>query len=179
MEQRISIITLGVADLKRSGAFFERMGWRRSAVKTDGILFFQTGGMALALYRGMSSPTMRMLLPTATVSTALRSPTTRAVGKKSIPWFKRQPRQERGFSSLLRRPSGAAIRGIFPTLTGSYGRSPGIHSSRSQVMEGFEFRIESCKSPRLPRPSKSPPGPGPQSFPVRAPWPAPARARRG
>jgi len=50
MEQRISIITLGVADLKRSGAFFERMGWRRSAVKTDGILFFQTGGMALALY---------------------------------------------------------------------------------------------------------------------------------
>jgi len=50
MEQRISIITLGVTDLKRSGAFFERMGWRRSALKTDGILFFQTGGMALALY---------------------------------------------------------------------------------------------------------------------------------
>lgn len=50
MEQRISIITLGVSDLARSREFYERLGWRRAASKTEGIVFFRAGGMALALY---------------------------------------------------------------------------------------------------------------------------------
>ncbi|MFY9854856.1 MAG: VOC family protein, partial [Terracidiphilus sp.] len=50
MEQRVSIITLGVADLKRSSDFYERLGWKRSMVKAEGVVFFQAGGMALALY---------------------------------------------------------------------------------------------------------------------------------
>ena len=50
MEQRLSIITLGVSDLKRSREFYERLGWHRSMAKAEGIVFFQAGGMALALY---------------------------------------------------------------------------------------------------------------------------------
>jgi uncharacterized protein len=50
MEQRVSLITLGVADLQRSREFYERLGWRRSMADTEGVVFFQTGGMALALY---------------------------------------------------------------------------------------------------------------------------------
>jgi uncharacterized protein len=50
MEQRFSIVTLGVSDLKRSCEFYERLGWKRSTAQTEGIVFFQTGGMALALY---------------------------------------------------------------------------------------------------------------------------------
>jgi uncharacterized protein len=50
MEQRISIVTLGVSDPERSRAFYERLGWRKSSASSDGIVFFQTGGMALALY---------------------------------------------------------------------------------------------------------------------------------
>jgi uncharacterized protein len=50
MEQRISLITLGVADLERSRAFYERLGWQRSVRNADGIAFFQAGGMAFALY---------------------------------------------------------------------------------------------------------------------------------
>lgn len=50
MEQRVSIITLGVSDLARSSEFYERLGWRRSMANTEGIVFFQAGGMALALY---------------------------------------------------------------------------------------------------------------------------------
>jgi hypothetical protein len=50
MEQRVSIITLGVADLKRSREFYERLGWRRSMAKAEDIVFFQAGGMALALF---------------------------------------------------------------------------------------------------------------------------------
>jgi len=50
MEQRVSIITLGVADLKRSREFYERLGWRRGMAQAEGIVFFQAGGVALALY---------------------------------------------------------------------------------------------------------------------------------
>jgi uncharacterized protein len=50
MEQRLSIVTLGVEDLTRSREFYERLGWRRSMKNSDSIVFFQTGGMALALY---------------------------------------------------------------------------------------------------------------------------------
>jgi catechol 2,3-dioxygenase-like lactoylglutathione lyase family enzyme len=50
MEQRVSLITLGVSDLNRSREFYQRLGWRPSMANTEGITFFQTGGMALALY---------------------------------------------------------------------------------------------------------------------------------
>jgi uncharacterized protein len=50
MEQRISLITLGVADLARSQDFYQRLGWRRSMAQSEGIVFFQAGGMGLALY---------------------------------------------------------------------------------------------------------------------------------
>jgi predicted lactoylglutathione lyase len=50
MEQRVSIVTLGVVELERSREFYERLGWRRSMAKAEGVVFFQAGGMALALY---------------------------------------------------------------------------------------------------------------------------------
>jgi uncharacterized protein len=50
MDQRISLITLGVSDLTRSREFYERLGWRRSMAQAEGVVFFQAGGMALALY---------------------------------------------------------------------------------------------------------------------------------
>jgi hypothetical protein len=50
MEQRMNIVTLGVADLNRSREFYERLGWRRSMAKSNDIAFFQMGGMALGLF---------------------------------------------------------------------------------------------------------------------------------
>ncbi|CUW39073.1 putative Glyoxalase/bleomycin resistance protein/dioxygenase [Magnetospirillum sp. XM-1] len=50
MEPRISLITLGVADLERARAFYERLGWRRKVAAAQGVAFFQMGGMALSLY---------------------------------------------------------------------------------------------------------------------------------
>jgi predicted lactoylglutathione lyase len=50
MEPRISIVTLCVTDLGRSRHFYEQLGWKTSSASTDGIVFFQAGGMALALY---------------------------------------------------------------------------------------------------------------------------------
>jgi uncharacterized glyoxalase superfamily protein PhnB len=48
MEQRISLITLGVADLARARTFYERLGWRGREVEQT--VFFQAGCMALVLW---------------------------------------------------------------------------------------------------------------------------------
>ncbi len=50
MEPRISVVTLGVSDLARSRAFYERLGFKASTVSNEHTAFFQAGGMALALY---------------------------------------------------------------------------------------------------------------------------------
>ena len=50
MEQRVSLITLGVRDLDQSRAFYERLGWKRSALDAERIAFFQVGGMVLSLF---------------------------------------------------------------------------------------------------------------------------------
>jgi uncharacterized protein len=48
MEQRITLITLGVADLPRSKAFYEQLGW--TGQETDETVFMQAGGSALVLW---------------------------------------------------------------------------------------------------------------------------------
>ena len=50
MEQRISLVTLGVSDLKRARAFYEALGWRTNARPDDDVVFLQSGGMILALW---------------------------------------------------------------------------------------------------------------------------------
>jgi catechol 2,3-dioxygenase-like lactoylglutathione lyase family enzyme len=51
MEQRLSLVTLGVADLARSRRFYEEgLGWRASGASTGEVAFFQLGGIALALW---------------------------------------------------------------------------------------------------------------------------------
>jgi predicted lactoylglutathione lyase len=51
MEQRVSLITLGVANLSRSRSFYEALGWRvGNDPDSDGVAFFQAGGMIVALW---------------------------------------------------------------------------------------------------------------------------------
>lgn len=50
MEQRVSLITLGAADLARARAFYEAVGWTTRAEPDDDVVFFQAGGMVLALW---------------------------------------------------------------------------------------------------------------------------------
>jgi uncharacterized protein len=50
MDQRISLITLGVSDLKRARAFSEAVGWRTNAKPDDDVVFFQAGPSVLALW---------------------------------------------------------------------------------------------------------------------------------
>lgn len=51
MEQRLTIITLGVTDLEVSNKFYnEKFGWKKMASSNEYISFFQLNGMLLSLY---------------------------------------------------------------------------------------------------------------------------------
>jgi uncharacterized glyoxalase superfamily protein PhnB len=50
MEQRLSLVTLGVADLGHARAFYEALGWRSFTPAELEVAFFQSGGMVFALW---------------------------------------------------------------------------------------------------------------------------------
>jgi predicted lactoylglutathione lyase len=50
LEQRVSLITLGVRDLERARGFYEALGWKSGAAPADDVVFFQAGGMIVALW---------------------------------------------------------------------------------------------------------------------------------
>jgi hypothetical protein len=50
VEQRLSLITLGVRDLARAREFYEGLGWKSGAAPADDVVFFQTGCMIVALW---------------------------------------------------------------------------------------------------------------------------------
>src|SRR4051812_41636167 len=50
MDQRLSLITLGVRDLARARSFYEGLGWTSGAAPADDVVFFQAGGLVVALW---------------------------------------------------------------------------------------------------------------------------------
>ncbi len=50
MEQRVSLITLGVADLLRARRFYLALGWLPVSEIAEDVVFFQAGGMVLGLW---------------------------------------------------------------------------------------------------------------------------------
>jgi hypothetical protein len=50
VDQRVSLITLGVANLGRARAFYEALGWHTNAGPEDDVIFFQAGGMIVGLW---------------------------------------------------------------------------------------------------------------------------------
>jgi len=53
MEQRISLVTLGVSDLPRARAFYEALGWSGARQPDDEVCFFQAGGMVFGLWTAL------------------------------------------------------------------------------------------------------------------------------
>ena len=50
MEQRVSLVTLGVSDLPRSVAFYRALGWEPREDEHDDVFFFPAGGLVVALW---------------------------------------------------------------------------------------------------------------------------------
>ncbi|GAA5166298.1 VOC family protein [Ornithinimicrobium tianjinense] len=53
MDQRLSLVTLGVADMDRAKDFYTALGWE-TGPSPEHIVFFQTGGMVVALWERMA-----------------------------------------------------------------------------------------------------------------------------
>ena len=53
MEQRISLVTLGVRDLARERAFYEALGWSGAVQPDSDVCFFQAGGMVFGLWTAL------------------------------------------------------------------------------------------------------------------------------
>ena len=54
IEARVSLVTLAVADLEKSAAFYEVLGWSREQTQEEGIVVFQLLGQVLGLYPAAS-----------------------------------------------------------------------------------------------------------------------------
>jgi uncharacterized protein len=50
MEQRLSLVTLGVGDMAAARSFYERLGWQPSSSSNEQVTFFQMGGVIFGLY---------------------------------------------------------------------------------------------------------------------------------
>ena len=50
LQARVSVVTLGVADVPRARAFYQTLGWPLSGEPEDGVAFFRNAGSRLALY---------------------------------------------------------------------------------------------------------------------------------
>jgi catechol 2,3-dioxygenase-like lactoylglutathione lyase family enzyme len=53
VEQRISLVTLGVKDLAKERAFYEALGWRGAQQPDGEVAFYQVGGMVFGLWAAL------------------------------------------------------------------------------------------------------------------------------
>ncbi len=74
MEPRLSLVTLGVADVPRARAFYERLGFRPSGASKPDVAFFRAGGVVLALWsRAALAAELGLADPGTDVATVLLS----------------------------------------------------------------------------------------------------------
>ncbi len=50
MEQRLSLVTLGVSDVARARRFYEALGWTSTSEPDGDVVFFRSGGVVVALW---------------------------------------------------------------------------------------------------------------------------------
>ena len=134
MEQRVSLITLGVADVGRARAFYEALGWVGESPDDD-VVFFQAGGMVVALW------SRAKLAADSTVpdgggwgGVALAHNVRSPGGGRCRPGRGRGGRREDRATRRPPRP-GAATPAPLSTSTGTRGRSPTTPGGRSGTTE--------------------------------------------
>jgi predicted lactoylglutathione lyase len=109
MEQRVSLVTLGVADLERARAFYESLGWRSDSKPEDGVVFFQAGGMVLALW------TREELVEDCAIDDAGAS-----FGGIALAYNVRSPDEVDAVLAEAERAGGTVTRRGAPTFWGGY-----------------------------------------------------------
>jgi len=139
VKQRLSVVTLGVADPDRAAEFYTRLGWHRieeGGSETAPRIFKVGNGLLLALYDWTLLAEDATLPPDTpapfrgvTLAQCLESPT--AVDAAMAVAARERARRS---SSRPRRPFGADTVAVSPTRTAMSGRSP-ITRGGSMPME--------------------------------------------
>ena len=144
---RLGLVTLGVADLARSIAFYEALGWERAASSMDEISWFHTADTNLGLFPREElaadvgvpdEPRQRY----AGFTLAINVETEDEVGAAL------QAAVDAG-ATLVKpatRAGGAACRATSPTPTGSCGRSRGTRPSRSTPTAACTSLSRACRA---------------------------------
>ena len=112
VEQRISLVTLGVDDLARARAFYEALGWSGAQQPDDEVCFFQAGGMVFGLWTALGGHGAQ----------GLNSRTTFARPTTSLPFWPKPSGPEARSSARQVGPTGAVPRAHSQTPTVTYGR---------------------------------------------------------
>ena len=115
MENRISLVTLGVRDLARARAFYEALGWKPCG-DNEGVVFFQANGMGLALW------TTAELAKDAKISIAPRAGRDRPFGNVSIAY---NVRNRRDVKTELARAKKAGAKILRPSEAAFWGGETG------------------------------------------------------
>jgi catechol 2,3-dioxygenase-like lactoylglutathione lyase family enzyme len=103
MENRISLVTLGVRDLARARAFYEAMGWTPAGAQ-EGIVFFQANGMVLALWPS------DQLAQDAKIAIAPRAGRDRPFGNLSLAYNVRHRREVKAELARARKAGAKILR---------------------------------------------------------------------
>jgi len=144
MEQRISLVTLGVANVATARAFYERLGWTASSASMDEVVFFDMGGWMFGLY-GQSNLSKDSGL---TENKPVPGGITLAYNTRSreeVDHFMDEVK-EAGATILqaLWKCPGVVMSGISPTPMVIPGKFPGCHTSPSLKTEDWKSPNDPC-----------------------------------
>jgi predicted lactoylglutathione lyase len=137
VDQRISLVTLGVLDLARARDFYEALGWGGAQQPEDEVVFFQAGGMILGLWT--------------------------ALGGHGAPGIElaqnvRSPREVDALLELARRAGGTITRKSGPAVWGGYtGAFADPDGYVWEVAHNPGWTLTQDGSVRLPRQASRPP----------------------
>lgn len=137
MEQRISLVTLGVLDLTRARDFYEALGWGSAQQPDDKVVFFQAGGTVFGLWS--------------------------ALGRHGAPGIElahnvRSPSEVDAILTLARRAGATIIRESGPTVWGGYsGTFADPDGYVWEIAHNPEWKLTQDGSIRLPRRASRPP----------------------
>src|SRR5215211_6692509 len=121
VEQRISLVTLGVTDLHRARSFYEAMGWVGAQQPNDEVCFFQAGGLVLGLWIALGGHGA----PGVELAHNVRAPEEDAVVLAEA--------EQAGGKIVRHAPSGAACPEPSPTPTATCGKSPTTRAGPSPM----------------------------------------------
>ena len=136
MEQRVSLITLGVRNLQRARTFYESMGWVSGSSPSDDVVFFESRGSILALWDRSSLAKDSGVADSGGWGGVTLAYNTASEAEVDAVIARGERVPERRSPGRRGRPSGAGTRGCSSTPTVILGRSRTTLGGDSTSMVG-------------------------------------------